>query len=229
MSLNQIGNNWDVNTVETIQENFDYLSQTESRVISDIMRQDPAELSAHINGASKRERHLINSSADFGVNFAAKANGVIAYVWVFSPNAKRLGLGMVEQVVGGVGSTQIVYAIHALRPGWNKVFINAPIQQGLSYTLFKRDVGQGRDTGSVRISPWSNHNFLGSLLDFNGGMFIHETGTHAQYSTFFEIGVITNLAQVYHLMNTSVQPAQQFYVGDNPPPDAKFWFKPVGG
>lgn len=219
-------NNWDRDNKERIDRNFANLGKLDLNIMEDILGGDPEKLTPKINGKKLSDRQTTTSLNDFGINVTAEVNGVISHAWVYSSSNRRIGLGIAEQKVSDRYTAINKFIEVDLKTGWNEVELLFPVEQNKSYTLFRRDVGEGTSTGSVSITGWNTHPFLSNGLKFNAGKYLNETGTYRNYSPFFEIQLITSPAQIYKIMNDSVKPKQQFYVGDNPPSDAQFWFKP---
>ncbi len=226
--IETLTNNWDRDNKERIERNFANLGRLDLQIMEDFLSKDPSKFTPKINGKSIEDRETTTSLNDFGVNVTAEVNGVITHAWVYVADARKLGLGIAEQNRDGLytGINKLVEM--ELKSGWNRVSLMFPVEQNKSYTLFRRDIGEGTSTGSLSISGWSTHPFQSNGLVFNAGKFLDDTKTYQNYSPFFDIELITSPAQIYKLANDSVKPAQQFYVGDNPPSDAQFWFKPVG-
>ncbi len=226
--IEKLTNNWDKENKERIDRNFANLGRLDLNIMEDILSNDVTKLTPKINGKKLSDRQTTSSLNDFGVNITAEVNGVISNAWVYTANDMRIGLGIAEQETSDKYSAINKLIEVDLKKGWNKVGLLFPVEQNKSYTLFRRDVGEGTSTGSVSISGWSTHPFESNGLKFNSGKYLNDTLTYQNYSPFFELELITSPAQIYKIMNDSVKAEQQFYVGDNPPSDAQFWFKPVG-
>ncbi len=226
--IEKLTNNWDKENKERIDRNFANLGRLDLNIMEDILSNDVTKLTPKINGKKLSDRQTTSSLNDFGVNITAEVNGVISSAWVYTANDMRIGLGIAEQETSDK-YTAINKLIEVdLKKGWNEVELLFPVEQNKSYTLFRRDIGEGTSTGSLSISGWSTHPFQSNGLIFNSGKYLNDTLTYQNYSPFFELELITSPAQIYKIMNDSVKAEQQFYVGDSPPSDAQFWFKPVG-
>lgn len=226
--IEKLTNNWDRENKNRIDRNFENLGRLDLNIMEDILNSDPSDYSPKINGKLKEDMERTTSISEYGTNITAEVNGVITRAWVYSSDSINLGLGIAEQEFNDKSTAIIKVVEKNLKTGWNEVELNFPVEQNKSYTLFKRDVGEGTSTGVVTISGWNSHPFLSEGLKFNGGKVLDETGSYTNYTPFFEIEMITSPAQLYKIMNDSVKPKSQFYVGDTPPDNAQFWFKPVG-
>lgn len=217
---------WNNETRDTLNYNFKELNGIPLRMMEDFLNADPSRLNPSINGVERSKRVDATNLNDFGVNFTAESNGIIHRAWVFSNEAANVALGLAEQKVNEV-ATSINGIIEApLEPGWNNVELKFPVEQNKSYTLFKRNIDVGVDLGRTSIDSWSNYQFQDGGLSFNGGKFLNENNSYKSYMPFYDIQFVTNPSQVYKIANSSVVPPKQFYVGDNPPLDSQFWFKP---
>ncbi len=222
-------NNWDRDNKERIDRNFANLGKLDLDIMDDFLHTDPSQLTPRINGLSRPSTPDLRTLNDFGINVTAEVNGVIHRAWVYVNKTGGVGFGIAEQERNGVAKAIIRYITLNLKQGWNHVILNFPVEQNKSYTLFKRNVDETVLINTASILGWADYPFKRNGLDFNAGKFLNETSTYTNYGPFFEIELITSLAQIYKISGDSVKPSQQFYVGDNPPSDAQFWFKPLGG
>lgn len=231
MDIQKITNQLNGDNLDRINHNFSELSKIEYRVIQDMISSDPAKLTPGINGMEKPPEIDLRNFNDYGVNFRVDTNGIIHKVSIYANREGQLGVGLAKQNGGSIAGAELYYKIIQLKSGWNEVELNFPIEQNARYTLFRRTVSDSVATAGITVSGgWNNYPFMtNGIGHFFGGMYLNQTGTSRHYTTFFEIQVITSLAQIYKIANDSVKPSQQFYVGDNPPQDAQFWFKPVSG
>lgn len=229
MNIEKLTNNWDEDNKKRIDSNFAKLASLDYKIMTDFIDSDPAALDTSINGKMRTSEAVLRDLSDYGTNFTAQVNGFIHRGWVYTSGSGRIGFGLAEQTATGVATSETYFTEVDLVSGWNHVTLNFPVEQNKSYTLFKRTIGNSIATYYVAITGWNSHPFISNGLKFNAGKFLSESSTYISYGPFFEFEVVTNLAQIYKLVNESVVPAQQFYVGDNPPLDAQFWFKPVGG
>lgn len=226
-----IGGNWDNKTIDDLNYNFKEVSGIESKVIEDLLNATPNNIKPDVNGAERIPSGPYNNSTNYGANFIAEVNGIIHATWVFASTSGKMGFGLVEQDASSVSGAQIAYKELNLTYGWNRIILNFPIEQGVRYTLFKRHLaGQSVNLRQDSRSGWQSNpsQWLGRSLTMMNGRFIDRTGNWLTIF-FFEIEVISNLVEVYKVMNESVNIPNQFYVGQNPPSDAQFWFRPVGG
>lgn len=231
MSLKTIGSSWNAGTVSDLNGNFKHLSGIEVRAIQSMFESASGDLTPIQVGLPKNNSLDMRALNDFGINFTANTNAVIHTADVYSATTTKFTVGLAEQNASGVATSELHLKEVQVNAGWNKVEINFPIEAGRNYTLFKRYAGNSVVTNTQTVSGWVNHNFMGQGEDitFRAGKFLNDTRTYSSYSTFFNIALITNLAQVYHIMSTSVAKGMDVYVGDNPPADSNFWFKPIGG
>lgn len=229
MTIEKIGLPLDREELDKLNRNLENLNKLDYKIMQDFLRGDPSQLTPQINGlmrSSDLDMRLLN---DFGTNFVADVNGVIYKAQVYAGSSGELGFGLAEQATNDVASSELYFKVVEVKSGWNEITLNFPVQQGKQYTLFKRIVGENILTNSQLISGWNTYPFISNGLTMEAGKYLNQTGTYRNYTPFYEIQLITSLAQIYKIANDSVIPPQQFYVGDNPPVDAQFWFKPVGG
>lgn len=230
MTIERIGSPLDRTELDKINKNFENLSKIDYKIMRDFLNADPGKLTPSLNGVEKPTGDLdIRNLNDFGVNFTPGINGVIYQTSVYAAQSGALGIGLAEQDRNDVASSELYLKVIDVRQGWNTVVLNFPVSQGKGYTLFKRNMESDISLAVRVISSWANHQFINGGLRMNIGKYLNDTNTYSVYNGLFEIQLITSLAQVYKIANDSVIPPQQFYVGDNPPQDAQFWFKPVGG
>lgn len=226
-----ISGNYDNQTVDDLNYNFKEVSGIETKVIEDLLEATPANIKPDINGAERIPSGPYNNSTNYGANFIAEVNGIIHATWVFASASGKMGFGLVEQDASSLAGAQIAYKELNLTYGWNRIILNFPVEQGIRYTLFKRHLaGQSVNLRQDSRDGWQSNpsQWLGRSLTMMNGRFIDRTGNWLTIF-FFEIEVISNLVEVYKIMNESVNIPNQFYVGQNPPSDAQFWFRPVGG
>lgn len=227
--IEKLTNNWDRDNKNRIDRNFANLGKLDLMIMDDFFNVDPSVLTPKINGLERKDMERdMRDLNNFGTNVTAEVNSILHKAWVFSSVAGKMAFGCAEQERNGV-ATSINNLIEVdLISGWNKVTLNFPLEQNKSYTIFKRNVNQSIQLGNVTVDAYSDHPFISNGLKFNAGKFINEAGTYKNYFPFFEIELITSLAQVYKIANDSVKPSLQIYVGSNPPLETQFWFKPVG-
>ncbi len=229
MAIEKITGSWDAVNLERINQNFELLNSRELEFMKDFLSTDPSTLTPLLNGKEKLDNLDMHSLNNFGINFRAEVNGIIYKASVYANRSGKLGVGLAKQLSSDVMSEELYYKTVNLKRGWNEIVLNFPVEQNVNYTLFRRSEGDVIQTANLNAAPWGSHPFIENGIKFIVGKFLDETTTYGRYSTFFEIQLITSLAQIYKIANDSVKPAQQFYVGDNPPQDAQFWFKPVSG
>lgn len=230
MEMKDISNNWNEQTVENIKENFKKLSGIKNDIIQDVMSADPNDYNLHLNGLKKPSKVTDTRNLnDYGINFLANNNALINSAWVYAATSGKVSFGLATQAVAGIATGTIKLIECDLKAGWNKVILNFPIEQGVHYTMFKRNLSESINLAAQTISGWNTYNFIENGLDFKAGKYLTDTRTYTAYSPFFEIELITNIAQIYKIMNDSVKPAPQFHMGENPPTESQFWFRPIGG
>lgn len=229
MNIETLTNHWDRENKNRIQRNFNILARIPTNIIEDLLTADPTEIKTKKNGLSIPNNMDLRLLNDFGINFTAKTDGVIYKTKIYARTSGKIGVGLHEQKVTDVAGALIKYIVVNVSAGWNTVVLNFPIRVGESYTLFKRFEGESILTNTTIVRGWNTYPFTENGMRFNAGKFLNDTKTYTNYSTFFEIELVTNPAQVFKMLNDKAKPLPQFYVGDTPPPDAQFWFKPVGG
>lgn len=229
MDIRTITSQWNDVNLDRINHNFSELRGIEYRAIQDMLSTDPGKLTPIVNGISKPAELDMRLLNNYGINFIPKVNGIIHKVSVYCGSAGKLGFGLAAQTTNDVTTSELYFDTFDLKRGWNEVELNFPVEQGAQYTLFKRFVGDSILTNTTIVNGWADYPFMDDGLRFVAGKYLDDILTYRNYSTFFDIRVITSLAQIYKIANDRVKPPQQFYVGDNPPLDAQFWFKPVGG
>jgi len=226
-----ISGNWDNQTIDDLNYNFKEVSGIEIKVIEDLLEATPANIKPDINGAERIPSGPYNTSTNYGANFIAEVNGIIHATWVFASASGKMGFGLVEQDAASLAGAQIAYKELNLTYGWNRIILNFPVEKGVRYTLFKRNLaGQSVNLRQEARDGWQSNptQWLGRSLTMMNGRFTDRTSNWLNIF-FFEIEVISNLVEVYKIMNESVNIPNQFYVGQKPPSDAQFWFRPVGG
>lgn len=228
VNIEPITNNWDRENRDIIQRNFDKLARQKYEIMKDFLDADPSKLNAKLNGKLRADMGTTSNLNNFGINFDAEVNGVIWRAWVYADQAGKVLFGLAEQEVNRVASAELKVIEVDLNVGWNHVTLNFPVEQNKSYTIFRRNIGDEISLSRTTIRPWNTHPFLSEGLVFRGGKYLDEQGSYAAYSPFYEIELVTSPAQIYKIANDSVKPERQFYVGNNPPIDTQFWFKPVG-
>lgn len=220
-------NRWDNDNKNRIDDNFRYLSKIPSEIIHDLLSLDPSKIDTRLNGLSKSSNDLRNLD-DYGINFRADVNGVLFRTQVYASRSGKLGIGLHEQKTNDVAGALIKYIVVDVKSGWNSVILNFPVEVGQSYTLFKRNESETILTSSEIISGWATYPWISNGLTFNAGKYLDQAGTYRNYSTFFEIELVTNPATVFYMMYESAKPDPQFHVGSTPPTEGQFWFRPVG-
>lgn len=227
MQINKIPGNWDYETIEIIDGNFEALSGMESRIIEDVMQADPLAIETYVNGLDRS--HPLNTSNlnDYGIAFQSYLNGVLHKVDVYAGSNGKFIIGIAKQDTGSTYSEIVSTKEVEVNKGWNTLELNFPLEQNTNYNLFKRNSGESVLTKTTGISGWNNYPFMENGVNFRGGMYLNQTGTYTNYSTFYNIQIVNNLAQIYQIMTNSVKPRKQYHVGQNPPSDAEIWFKPL--
>jgi len=226
--IEKLTNNWDRDNKNRIDRNFAILGRLELDIMEDFFNADPSVLSTKINGLSKPAGFDLRNLNNYGINFTANVNGIIHRAWVYAESNGEIGFGLAEQNRNDVHTSIIRYITVNLKSGWNEVTLNFPVEQNISYTIFRRNVNDGIRLNTKSVSGWSDYPFVSNGLTFRAGKFLDEAATYANYGPFFDIELVTSLSQVYKIANDSVKPTPYIYVGDNPPLEAQFWFKPVG-
>ncbi|WP_080875541.1 hypothetical protein [Oceanobacillus timonensis] len=227
--IERIGSPLNRDELEKINSNFEKLDKIDYKIMQDFLSADPTRLTPGVNGIVKPTELDTRNLNNYGINFRAGVNGIIYKVSIYANRAGQLGVGLAEQEMNSEATAELYYKIVDLRRGWNEVELNFPVEQQKRYTIFRRIVAESILNAGVTVFPWNEYPFENNGLEnFAGGMFLDQSNMSRHYSTFFNIRVITSIAQVYKIANDSVKPPQQFYVGNNPPQDAQFWFKPVG-
>lgn len=227
MQINKIPGNWDYETIEIIDGNFEALSGMESRIIEDVMQADPLDIETYVNGLDRSATSSTGSLNNFGIVFDSLLNGVIHKVDIYASTKGTLTVGLATQSPGTTHSQVLYTKDISLDSGWNEVELNFPVQQNTTYNLFRRSMGETVQTRTSSISGWNTYPFMENGVNFRGGMYLDRTGTYTGYSTFYNIQIVNNLAQIYQIMTNSVKPRKQYHVGQNPPTDAEIWFKPL--
>lgn len=227
MQINKIPGNWDYETIEIIDGNFETLSGMESRIIEDVMQADPLAIETYVNGLDRS--HPINTSNlnDYGIVFQSYLNGILHKVDVYAGSNGKFIVGIAKQNMGSTYSEIVSTKEVKVNKGWNTLELNFPLEQNTNYNLFKRNSGESVLTMATGVSGWNTYPFMENGVNFRGGMYLNRTGTYTNYSTFYNIQIVNNLAQIYQIMTNSVKPRKQYHVGQNPPTDAEIWFKPL--
>lgn len=220
---------WNDENREIIDSNFREVNSIDLKIMEDFLKSDPSKLDVKLNGLKKPSAIDPSNLNDYGTNYRAEVNGIIHAGWIYANHSGKVGIGLAEQETNSIAGSQIAFKQYTLSKGWNRLVLNFPVAQNQNYTLFKRNVDGPMDINTYLTDGYANTQFMVNGLIPSVGKFLDETGTYRNFSPLFEIEFITNLSQIYKLVNNSVKPPQQFYVGDNPPTDAQFWFKPVGG
>lgn len=227
MQIKKIPGNWDNDTIEIIDDNFEALSRMESRVIEDVMQADPLAIETYVNGLDRSHPITLSNLNDYGTVFQTYLNGIIHKVDVYASTKGKFIVGLAKQSVGSTYSEIVSTKEVEVNRGWNTLELNFPIEQNTSYNLFKRNSGESVRTMSTAVSGWNNYPFMENGVNFRGGMYLNQSGTYVRYYTFYNIQIVNNLAQIYQIMSNSVKPRKQYHVGQNPPSDAEIWFKPL--
>lgn len=222
--LNRAGRN-------IVNDNFKQFSTIESNAIKAMLERNPGNLTPDVNGLLRSE-YLVDDMRTmprYGIQFVAKVNGVISGAWVYASNAGSMIVGLAYKKNRELETGTVGEKVVNLVKGWNHVEMAFPIEQDEHYILYKRFSSTSISTATRIISGWNKYDFHGNALKLINASILGSTSGYSNYNTFFEIEVITSLAQIFWLMNTSVRPTHDIYVGENPPVDAKFWFRPIGG
>lgn len=228
MAIKKVPGNWDYDTIKVLDENFESLTDMESRIIEDVMQADPLDIETYVNGLDRSYPLDTRDLSDFGIVFTSELNGILHKVDVYAASKGSFTAGLAKQVIGSTASVTVATKTINVNRGWNTVELNFPLEQNTTYNLFKRNIGETILTQTATISGWNNHPFMENGIDFKGGMYLNQSGTYRNYSTYFNIQIVNNLAQIYQIMTNSVKPRKQYHVGQNPPSDAEIWFKPLG-
>lgn len=227
MQIKKIPGKWDYDTIDILDGNFEVLSGMESRIIEDVFQADPLAIETYVNGLDRSHPLDTRSLNEYGIVFDAQMNGIIHKVDIYANTKGKFIVGLATQEVGGTASSTLNTKEVEVSRGWNTVELNFPVEQNTTYNLFKRNLGESVLTQSVTFSGWNTYPFMENGVNFRGGMYLAQTGTYQTYSTFFNIQIVNNLAQIYQIMTNSVKPRKQYHVGQNPPSDAEIWFKPL--
>lgn len=225
MNIQTISSIWDENNAKTINENFEEIGDREGKLVSDILSSNEEASKPQINGVDRSLATTFSYLNNAGTNFTASMDGVIHRTWIYAGGTAELGLGLaLHPVPYQQAGEEVCYKTFPLRHGWNHVELNFPVEKGKRYTLFKRAVTKDITTLSVLLRGWNAHpDIMNNGLKFHCGAWLAGGDTFANYNAFFEIEFITNLAQLFRLRDEKV------YIGDAPPLEAKYWFKPLGG
>lgn len=227
--IEPLTNNWDRENKERIERNFANLAKLDLEIMHDFLEADPEKLDTKLNGLKRADMQLSSNLNNYGINVTAEVNGVVYRAWVYATQNASVQFGLAEQEPNRVVSAELIVKEYNLKAGWNRVTLNFPLEQNKSYTLFRRNIEFGVPLSRTTISGWGSYPFLKNGLNFNGGKYLDQQGAYLAYTPFYEIEFVTSPAQVYKIANESVKPPQLFYVGDEPPLDVQFWFKPVTG
>lgn len=195
-----------------------------------MLENNPSRLKPSINGLSRsdfdgKDVRILNN---YGIEFQAKVNGVISAFSIFSNQKSKIIVGLANKQSGYVETGIISEKVIDLNKGWNRIEMLLPIEQGVYYMLYKKFISENVETGTKTIQPWNSYPFKDGALTFLSTGLLGSSGTFTNYTTYFDIEVITSLSQIYYLMNKSVVNEPDIYVGNDPPPGSKFWFKPIG-
>lgn len=227
MQIKKIPGNWDNDTIEIIDDNFEALSRMESRVIEDVMKADPLAIETYVNGLDRSHPITLSNLNDYGIAFQSYLNGILHKVDVYADTKGKFIVGLAKQSVGSTYSEIVTTKEVDVNRGWNTLELNFPLEQNTNYNLFKRNSGETVRTMSTSVSGWNKYPFMENGVNFRGGMYLNQSGTYVRYYTFYNIQIVNNLAQIYQIMTNSVKPRKQYHVGQNPPSDAEIWFKPL--
>ena len=225
-----IGSMWDVNTRDTINENFRKMNESQVKVINDLLEKNTNRLDLKLSGLNKHEANL-NDHRDlnnYGIILSPTQSAVIYGGWVHSLNDGKVIFGIAEQEVNSASYIVIKEKEFQVTSGWNFIKLVFPVEARKNYNLYKKNVSAKISLAVKVLDSFTNTEFLNGDLNIRAGKSLTSTGTAKSYTPFFEISTITNLAQIYKLMDDSTVFSNPIYVGDNPPTTAQFWFKPVG-
>lgn len=226
MQIEKLTNQWDSDNKERIERNFSFLSGMEYRLMREFF-ETGSELDLESNGLPSSEMSSENTLNNYGIIFIARLNCVLHEVSVYAGGAGTIEIVLAKQRVRNTATETLYTTEVSLKKGWNKVVLNYPLQNGVSYNLYRRAVGSNVLLGRKLVSSgFNNENFIGNSLNVIAGMDPNKTGTYLTYGYWFDLKVITNLSQIYRVMNDSVDYPEQFYVGQSPPTNAQFWFRP---
>lgn len=224
MKLNQILSVWNEENVQNINDNFEKIEAREAKIVSDILSKNEVSSKPKINGVNRPTGSDFRYLNNAGINFTANTDGAIHRTWIYASSTAEIGIGLaIHPEPSKPNWEEVCYKIFPLSIGWNHVELNFPVEKGIRYTLFKRFIKKDIATLSTTLNGWDTHPEI-----MNNGLKIHigaalTGGTFTNYNTFFEIELITNFAQLFRLMS------ERFYVGSTPPPEAKYWLKPLEG
>lgn len=228
MDIRDIGPSIDRQAVDNLNHNFGELRDDNARQVQAVLRGDASETDPGVNGKLRTNTDNWNTLQDYGMNFLTKQGGVLHSVWVHIQSEDTLGIGIAEQLPGALAGSQIAFKEFSVVPGWNKLILDFPISANTYYTVFKRGrVGVGR----IAVTNWSGPTTWDTPnkeLQPIGARDLNTTSAGGNVF-FFELTVITNIAQAYKAFYEKTLPTPQFYVGNTPPTTSQFWFRPVGG
>lgn len=227
MAIKKVPGNWDYDTIKILDENFESLTEMESRIIEDVMQADPLAIETYVNGLDRSHPLNAKNLNDYGIVFQSYLNGILHKVDVYASSKGKFIVGIAKQNVGSTYSEIVSTKEVEVNRGWNTLELNFPIEQNTDYNLFKRNSGESVLTQTTSISGWNTYPFMENGVNFRAGMYLNQSGTYTAYSTFYNIQIVNNLAQIYQIMTNSVKPRKQYHVGQNPPSDAEIWFKPL--
>lgn len=231
MTIRTIGPSLDRTAVDNINLNFSDLARMPGDVIKDLLSYNNGNLPFDRNSMPLPTSGANNTLNDYGMAFESQVNGIIHRIQVRTNAAGKIAIGIAEQQPGYVAGAILHIKEIDVISGIQTLVLDFPIEQGKSYNLFKRNLeGSAIGFRLQTVQGWQTNTgqWQGNSLSMLGGMFLSATGTNANL-VFFNVDIVTNIAQIYKLMNESVKLPQQFYVGNTPPGDAQFWFRPVGG
>ena len=224
MNIQTISSIWDENNAKKINENFEEIGDREGKLVSDILSNNEEASKPQINGVNRPGGSDFRYLNNAGLNFTANVNGVLYRTWIYAGATAEMGVGLaLHPNPNQPAGEEVCYKTFLLRHGWNHVELNFPVEKGKRYTLFKRSVTKDITTLATILNGWAaNPDIMNNGLKFHCGAAL-VGGTMTNYNAFFEIELITNLAQLFRLRDEKV------YIGDTPPLEAKYWFKPLGG
>ena len=225
-----IGNIWDSNTRNTINDNFKKINESQLNIIKDLLESDPKNLDLTLNGLNKQEADLndFRNLDNFGTIITPKQSAVIYGGWVNARESGKVIFAIAEQELNSSSHIIIKEKEFQVTKGWNFIKLIFPVEARKNYNLYKKNVNNTMSFAQKLLDSYSGTEFLNGDLNIRAGKFLNSTNTARNYSPFFEISTITNLVQIYKLLNDSTVTGNPIYVGDNPPTTAQFWFKPVG-
>ncbi len=224
MKMNQVSSVWDEGNAKSINDNFEVIQDREAKIVSEILSKNEDSNKPQINGVKRPGGSDFRYLNDCGINFTANTNGALYRTWIYAGGTAEMGIGLaLHPNPNQMAGEELFYKVYSLRHGWNHVELNFPVEKGKRYTLFKRKVTKEITTLATVMHGWSTHpDIMNNGLKFHCGAALIG-GSITNYNAFFEIELITTFAQLFSLRD------EKLYVGSTPPPEARYWFKPLEG